>query len=73
MLDPEERWIVRSHIGWAENETFFINAWKPPSRRRMLKNLEGKLERESPKRTVSASNRLWLLQLIYSLLSRYDY
>ena len=23
-LDPKEGWIVRSHIGWEENETFFI-------------------------------------------------
>ena len=27
-LGPEGGWIVRSHIGWEENETFFIRVWK---------------------------------------------
>ena len=40
-----------------ENETFFIRVWKPLPSRHVLKT-EGKLERESPKRTISASGEL---------------
>ena len=29
-----------------------------------FKNLEGKLERESPKRIISASNGFWLFQMV---------
>jgi len=29
MLGPEEEWIVRSHIGWGGEESFFIRVWKP--------------------------------------------
>ena len=43
-----EKWsknlIVRSHIGWEENKTFFIKVWKPLPYRRVLKTL-----RETPK------------------------
>jgi len=58
MLGPKRGWIVRSHIGWEENRVFFIRGWKPLPSRHVLKtlNLEGKPERESPKRTISASS-----------------
>ena len=36
-MDLEMGWIV-------ENETFFIRVWKPPSRKRALKTLEGSRE-----------------------------
>ena len=43
-LGLEGVWIVRSHIGWEENETPFIRMWKPLPSRRVLKTL-----RRSPK------------------------
>ena len=47
-LGPEGRWIVRSHISW----------------RVRFKNLEGKSERESPKRTISVSGGIEMLQMV---------
>ena len=41
--------------------------WKPLPIRRVLKNLEGKPERESPKKTISASGGLELLQRVSEL------
>ena len=51
-----------SHIGWGEDKTPSIKVWKPLSSRRVLKTLEGKPERESQKRTISASGGLGPLQ-----------
>ena len=45
-----------------ENKTFFIRVWKPLPRRRVLKILEGKPERESSKKTIFASGGLEPLQ-----------
>ena len=47
-----------------ENETFFIRVWKHLSSRCVLKSFEGKLERESLKRTISATGGLELLQMV---------
>ena len=48
---------------WRGNETFLIRVWKSlPSGR--FKNLEGKLGRESPKRTISTCAGLGLLQMV---------
>ena len=55
MLDLEGGWIVMSHIGWEGEQTTIYRVWKPSPSRRVLKSLEGKPERESPKRTISAS------------------
>ena len=46
------------------NETLVIRVWKPLPSRCVFKNLEGKSVRESLKRTISASDRLGLLQMI---------
>ena len=54
--------FVRSRIGWEENKTFFIRVWKPLTSRRILKTLRG-----SPKRTISASGELELLQMVLEL------
>ena len=48
-LSPEEGWIWRSYIGWRG---------KPLPSRHVLKNFEGKPERENPKKTISASGGL---------------
>ena len=49
------------------NGTFFIRVWKPLPSKCILKNLEGKSERESPKRTISTSGGLGLLQMVSEL------
>ena len=51
-----------------ENKTFFIRVWKPFPSKRVLKNLERKPERESPKRTISASGGLELLHVFSFVL-----
>ena len=38
-LGLEGRWIVRSHISWGGDETFFIRVWKPLPSKRILKTL----------------------------------
>ena len=44
-LDSRRGWLVRSHVGLEENETFFIRVWKPPlSSTRVLKTLRGSLK-----------------------------
>ena len=55
---------MRSHIVGEENETLFIRVWKPLPSRRVLKNLEGKPERKSPKRKISASGGPGPLQMV---------
>ena len=47
-----------------ENEAFLIRVWKPLPSRRVLKSFEGKPERESLKRTISAIGGLGLLQML---------
>ena len=53
-LGLKEGWIVRSHTGWG-GETRF-------------KNLEGKAERETPKRIISTSGGLGLLHNALEIL-----
>ena len=49
-------WIVMSHIGWGgEQTTIYTGVWKLSPSRRVL-SFEGKLERERPKKTISASS-----------------
>ena len=55
---------MKSHVSREENKTFFIRVWKPLPSRRVLKNNEEKLERENPKRTISVSGGLELLQMV---------
>ena len=58
-LNPEGRWIVRSHIGWGEGErNIHYKRVKTSPQQTRFQNLEGKLERESPKRTISISGGL---------------
>ena len=47
-----DRFFVRFHVGWEENETFFIRVGKPAPSIRVFTNLEGKPLRESPERTI---------------------
>ena len=55
---------VRSHVGWGgeRNTLIFIRVWKPLPSRCVLKTLRG-----SPKRTIFASGRLGLLQMVLEL------
>ena len=48
---------MRSHIGWEENEAFFSRVWKPIS-------TEGKSERKSSKKTISAYSGFERLQMV---------
>ena len=54
---------MRSHVGWRGERNTLKGVETSPQQTR-FKNLEGKLERESPKRTVSTSGGLGLLQLV---------
>ena len=54
-LGSEGEWIVRSHIGWEENETFFVRVWKPLPSKCVLKTLT--------KRTIFASGGLGPIDL----------
>ena len=62
----QERWapkgggIVMSHVGWGGEQTIIYKGVETFHYRHVLK-----LERESPKRTVSASNGSGSLQLRY--------
>ena len=57
MVDCE----IPHQLQW--NEIFFTKVWKPLSNM-CFKNLEGKPERESPKKIISASGGLVLLQMV---------
>ena len=60
---PQGGWIVSSHIGWGRERNTFNKGVETYPQQTRFKNLEGKLERESPKRTISASGGLGPLQL----------
>ena len=58
---------MRYRIGWrGERNIFYKGVETFPSKTR-FKNLEGKPERESPKRTISASGGSGLLQMVSEL------
>ena len=50
-----------------ENETFLIRVWKLFSSKRVLKTLREARKGKSPKRTISASSGLELLQMVSNL------
>ena len=50
---------VRSHVGWRRERNILYKGWKLLPNRPVLKIL-----RESPKRTISSSGGLGLLQII---------
>ena len=51
---PRRGWIVRFHIGWGgERNILYMSVETSPQQTR-FKNLEGKLERKNPKKTISA-------------------
>ena len=54
---PKRGWIVMSHIGWGGEQNTIYKVWKPSPNRRVLKP-----ERESSKRTISATSRFGSLQ-----------
>ena len=54
---------VRSHIGWEGERSIFYKGVKTSAYQTHFKNLERKSERESPKRTISASGGLGPLQM----------
>ena len=55
---------VRSHIGWGGERSILYKSVETSPSQTHFKNLEGKPERESPKRTISANGGLGLLQLV---------
>ena len=54
-VGSQRGWIVRSHISWGGEQSILYNKGVTH-----FKNLKGKPERESPKRTISASGGLEL-------------
>ena len=67
---PRRRWIVRSHIGWREKRSILYKGVETTSYKTRFKNLEGKSDRENPKRTISASGEVKLLQVGFSYVGR---
>ena len=65
---PEGGWIVMSHIGWGGEQNTFYKGMETSPSIRVLKSLEGRFERESPKRTMSASGGSRPLQKYKALL-----
>ena len=63
-LGPEWGWNVRSHISWRGERNILYKGVETSSYQTRFKNLEGKPERESPKRTISTSSGLRLLQMV---------
>ena len=61
-LGPEGGWTVRSHISSGGERRILYKGVKTSPYQTRFKNLEGKPEKESPKRTISASGELALLQ-----------
>ena len=54
-VGPRRGWIVRSHIGWKRGTKHALYGVETSPQQIMFKNIEGKLERESPKRIISTS------------------
>ena len=52
---------MRSHIGWGGEQNILYKGEETSPLHTRFKNFEEKLERESPKRTISASGGLRLL------------
>ncbi|KAG7033927.1 Cysteine-rich receptor-like protein kinase 10, partial [Cucurbita argyrosperma subsp. argyrosperma] len=63
-VGPLRGWIVRSHIGWRKKQSIPYKVVETSPSPTHFKNLEEKPERESPKRTISASSELGLLQIV---------
>ena len=57
-------WIVRSHVGWGGERNILYKGVEASVYQTCFKNLEGKPERKSPKRTISASSVLGPLQMV---------
>ena len=54
---------VRSHVGCGGERNILYKGAETSPLQTLFKNLEGKLGRESPKRTISASGGLGPLQM----------
>ena len=67
-LAPKGGWIVMSHIGWGGEQNTFYKGMETFPSIRVLKSLEGKSERKSPKRTIFVSGRSRPLQKYKALL-----
>ena len=67
-LGPEGGWIVRSHIDWGGERNILYKGMETSPYQTCFKNLEGKPENESPKRTISASGGLRPLQYVEQCL-----
>ena len=63
-LGPEGGWIVRSHISWGGEQSILYKGVETSPQQMCFKNLEEKPEKESPKRIISASGELGLLQMV---------
>ena len=57
-LGSEGRWIARSYIGRRGERSIIYKSLETSPLQMRFKNLEGKLEKESSKRTISTSNGL---------------
>ena len=55
---------MRSHIGWRVKQIILYKGVETSLYKTSFKNLEGKPEWENPKRTISASGGLGLLQMV---------
>ena len=51
-------WIVKSHIGWGGERNILYKGVETSFLKAYFKNLEGKLKRESSKRTIFAGGEL---------------
>ena len=63
-LGPKGGWIMRSHIGWRGKRNILYKGMETSPWQTRFQNLEGKPEKESPKRTISANGELGLLQIV---------
>ena len=61
-LGPQREWIVRSHIDWKEDGTFFIRVWKLLSSKLVSKILTPMVILNRLKWTIFVSCGLWLIQ-----------
>jgi len=64
-----KRYPMRSHINWGGERNILYKGVETSPQQTCFKNLEGKPERESPKRTISASGGLGLLHILCQTLT----
>ena len=55
---------MRSHVGWGGEQNILYKGVETSLLQTHFENAEGKPKRKNPKKTISASGRLWLLQMV---------